>query len=217
MKSAIFTWTWAYPMLAAVGLFLSAAGCREFDPAEYLAVCSDGRAVAQAPPHDPQKAPDPDVPIFTALKDQGVKRWLWNQDLLTKSLREAGLTPTTRKNYERAALVLCVEQMEEVLARECYVEDVTLQLYNGRYTATLREAKTGRVLETRTFEARNYKCPRNARVSLSETSPKRYPPPVAYQSELRALLGPHLPPPVRGRLLSPPPPPPQQPQQPKQP
>lgn len=214
MKSAISTRTWAHPVLAAVGLYLSASGCRAFDPADYLAVCSDGRALAQAPPQDPQKAPDPDVPIFTALKDQGSQRWLWSQDLLTKSLREAGLTPTTRQNYERSPLVLCVEQTEEAFARECYVEDVTLQLYNGRYRATLREARTGRVLETRAFEARNYKCPRNARVSLSETSPKRYPPPVAYQAELRALLGPHLPPPVRDRLQAQKPPQPQQPPQP---
>ena len=176
-------------------------GCDGYDSGDYFALCSDGKPVRGTAPYEPAHGTvgEEGYPMFFAENRPEHKRWTSSEPPAV--LENAGVRQTYRATHERTQLVVCIDQTPGKLTADCKMEDVKLTLHDARYTATLREARTGRVLAKRSFDAPLGKCPRTVMVSFGDATLDQVADPP--EAELVGLVAPHLPADVRGKIYLP--------------
>ncbi len=161
-------------LLVAISLVV---GCKHYDRDKLLAVCSDGADYDAAAAYDPNAAANP-YPLAMAYKSAGSPSWF----LSTPERFQAATAAPSADNYKDVALALCIEQQPGPFDRDCDMDsfDSTMELggdtpkvethksgrgpakikaYGSHYVLTMREAKTAKVVATRTLDVKVEHCP----------------------------------------------------------
>jgi|GEM_PF-5359861 len=125
-------------------------------PAQFAAVCT-GTPVEAAAPY--QKNSDTDRLLYAFYRPDKNDDYSFMEDYFGKSVPE-----TWRKDQEPGAkieLVLCTTEVARELEEECEFKDkdYMLELYEVAYRVSLREAKTGEVIESTILEVSGGRCP----------------------------------------------------------
>jgi hypothetical protein len=157
-------------------VFALLAGCKGYDRDRFLAVCSDGTGYDATAAYDPAAAPTP-YPLAIVHKSAR-HGWYVN----TPTPFQAATAAPSADNYKDISLALCVEQQPGPFARDCDMDsfDSTMELGNGdpkvtvqksargstkikafasHYVLTMREAKTGVVVASKTLDVAVEHCP----------------------------------------------------------
>jgi hypothetical protein len=155
---------------------LLVVGCKRYDEQKLRAVC-DGTGYEAAAAYDPNSA-SARYPLAMTYKSPHVKDWY----LHTPVRFQAATTAPSKDNYRDVALALCIEQQPGPFDRDCQMDSfdskiqvgggapkvdvkksergpATIKAHGSHYILTMREAKTGTVVATKTVDVKVEACP----------------------------------------------------------
>ena len=157
-------------------IVVALAACKHYDRARMEAVCK-GEGYADAAAYDPAATPSGKYPLALVMK-WTTSNWALNTP---KPFQAATDTPSA-DNYKDVALALCVEQQPGAYDRDCKMDSMnaTMELgdgdpkvdvkaeagpgkvikaYASHYVLTMREAKTAKIVATKSVDVPVTECP----------------------------------------------------------
>jgi hypothetical protein len=163
-------------MFARLWLMVMIVGCKHYDRDRLEAVC-EGNAYDAAAAYEPNASPTGKYPMAMVEKWARTK-WTLNT---TKPFQAATDAPSA-ENYKDVSLAFCVEQQPGPFDRDCDMDSFNgtmdldgaepkvdvkkapggakvIKAYGSHYILTMREAKTGKALATKTIDVPVKDCP----------------------------------------------------------
>jgi hypothetical protein len=199
-----------------LSILLALAGCKKpYDRDDFNPVC-DGKGLESAAAYDPASSAQ-EVPVAIVMHYAKTEGWIVNTP---KRFYANGVPAPSKDNYQTVQLALCVDQQPGPFDRDCgdmegfnaTVEPdgkskatatgttSVVKAYGSHYILNIREAKTARVVATKTVDVKVEQCPM---LVLGNTAADRSTDYVQLsEDELAAFLAPHLPKAVSARLLA---------------
>jgi len=199
-----------------LSILLALAGCKKpFDRDDFNPVCV-GKGLESAAAYDPASSAQA-VPVAIVMHYAKAEGWTANTP---KRFYANGVPAPSQDNYQTVQLALCVDQQPGPFDRDCgdmegfsaTIEPggnsnatatgttAVVKAYGSHYVLSVREAKTARVVATKTVDVKVEHCPILVLGNTAADRSKDYV--ELSEDELAAFLAPHLPKAVSARLLA---------------
>jgi len=203
---------------------LPVTACKSgYEPARFIDVCRAGTGYSGAAAYDPPHTGGADVPVAFVYKEADLQDWVLRDYVLPAPFAAGHVVPVKEGTRGRVQLALCVEQQAGPFNRDCNMNAMNARLqvggdgdvpdvdvkstggtmvvkaYDSRYVVTVREARTGRALATRTLDVPSRMCPL---LTLGATVGETRDYARIRDRDLVELLAPFLPESARAQVLA---------------